>query len=237
MLAAAKRLVTDCGKYIKQGIESTQKGFRGEYVIRTDELLLYDFKDPRSINNFICISDADIGGKSTAHLNTSKYGRLLFHGNASIDIDDNAVIDHSGFCGIRSKPVVGLFKKVVLTDMEGFDCIEIKYRGDGRPYFLNIQTDSMLMLNKFDLYQAFIFTKGGPNWEVERIPFTKFLMTYKGYLQDSQLDFNNVRTIGVSLSDKKSGPYFLEIEYLKVVKVGHMPLMFRHQKINRRFQT
>lgn len=233
---AVKRFLTHCKRYVQEGAISTYKGYKGEYLILPDQLTLYDFNKPDTIKNFVSLSDAEIGGKSTVNLTKSKYGRMLFSGNVDINVPDNVEIDHSGFCGIRSNPNIGLFDKVVTTDMSYYDCVEIKYRGDGRPFFVNIQTASMMLLNEFDLFQAFLFTKGGPNWEVERIPFTKFLMTYKGYLQDEQFDFDKVRTIGISLSDKKSGPYSLEVEYLKLVKVGSQPLAFKFQHFNKRFQ-
>lgn len=232
----ARKFLQDCAKYVQQNIHSFWKGFKGEHIMMEDVKTLYDFVEPKTINNFDLITDSDIGGKSEASLTTSVNGRLLFKGNVSTELEKNQNIDHSGFCGIRSKPVVGLFDKVETTDMTYYDAVDIKYRGDGRCYFLNLQTESMMMFNQYDLFQAFLFTKGGPYWEIERVPFTKFLMTYQGYLQDEQVDFANIRTLGISLSDKKSGPFNLEIEYIKMVKVGHQPIIFKHQKYNR-FQS
>lgn len=225
---AAKQLVADCGRWVKKEAVSLWKGFSMEHVDKKDTEVLYDFTNPKSIKNFVCLTDTEIGGKSDANLTTSKHGRLHFHGNVSIDVDDDLEIDHSGFCAIRSKPIKGLFNKIETTDLSYYDCIEIKYRGDGRPYFVNIQTESMLMFeNKFDLFQGFLFTKGGPYWEIDRIPFTKFLVTYQGWLQDNQHEFDNVRTIGISLCDKKGGPFSLEIESLKMVRIGYQPPTFK----------
>lgn len=231
-----KKFLTDCGKYVQQNIKSMWKGFQGEHLKMNDVQVLYDFVEPETINNFELITDKDVGGKSVATMNTSVNGRLMFTGELSTELDHGSKIDHSGFCGIRSKPVIGLFDKIQTVDMTYYDAVDIKYRGDGRCYFLNMQTESMMLLNQYDLFQAFLFTKGGPYWEVERVPFTKFLMTYQGYLQDEQVDFSNIRTLGVSISDKKTGPFGLEIEYIKLVKVGHQPAIFKHQKYNR-FET
>ena len=232
----AKQYFGDCGRWIAREALSLWKGLNGEHLKPSFTQVLHDFKDPETIKNFVCLSDEDIGGKSTAHLTTSKHGRLLFHGNVSLDMQDDAEIDHTGFCAIRSRPKIGLFNKIETTDLSFYDCIELIYRGDGRPYFVNIQTESMMLIeNKYDLFQGFLFTKGGPYWERERIPFSKFLVTYQGFLQDEQYDFNNVRTIGISLCDKLSGPYRLEIESLKMVRVGFQPPTFRTIK-NTRFQ-
>ena len=228
-----RKFLQDCGKYVKKNLQSMWKGFKGENIMMDDVKVLYDFVQPETIKNFDLITDIDVGGKSTASLTTSVNGRLMLKGNLSTELDKGIKVDHSGFCGIRSQPVIGLFNKVETTDMTYYDAVDIKYRGDGRCYFVNLQTESMLLLNQYDLFQAFLFTKGGPYWEVERIPFTKFLMTYQGYLQDEQVDFTNIRTLGVSISDKNNGPFGLEIEYIKLVKVGHQPQIFKHQKYKR----
>ena len=51
-------------------------------------------------------------------------------------------------------------------DLDIFDTIELRLRGDGRSYFFNIHPESH---SKDDLYQAFIFTRGGPYWEIIRV--------------------------------------------------------------------
>lgn len=47
-----------------------------------------------------------------------------------------------------------------------FSGLEFKLRGDGRTYIINLQTDG---LQPDDVYQAFIYTKGGPDWETVRV--------------------------------------------------------------------
>ncbi|XP_002154845.2 complex I intermediate-associated protein 30, mitochondrial isoform X1 [Hydra vulgaris] len=226
-----QEFVKSCGEWARRSINRLYRGWRGELIKMDKEHYLFDFRRPETINNFDCLTDSEVGGKSTASITLSKYGRLLFSGEVSMMLEKD--IDFTGFCGIRSKPKLGLFNKVELTDIGFYDCVEIKYRGDGRPYFVNVQTGSMMMLNKFDLFQAFLFTKGGPYWEIERIPFSKFYQTYKGFAQDEQMQFNNIRTIGISLTDRKSGPFNLEIEYFKVVKIGHQPQTFKTIRTNR----
>ena len=57
-------------------------------------------------------------------------------------------------------------------DLDNFDTIEIRLRGDGRSYFFNIHPDSYSSTD--DLYQGFLFTRGGPHWEVIRVSTTHF---------------------------------------------------------------
>lgn len=41
--------------------------------------------------------------------------------------------------------------------------MQLRLRGDGRTYTVNIQPPGY---NTDDMYQAFIYTRGGPLWEV-----------------------------------------------------------------------
>ena len=38
--------------------------------------------------------------------------------------------------------------------------------------------------------QAFVYTRGGPHWETIRLPFSDFLLTYHGYVQNAQSSLN-----------------------------------------------
>lgn len=46
------------------------------------------------------------------------------------------------------------------------NALELEVRGDGRPYIVNIQTSS---LHQEDLYQAFLYTRGGPAWQTVQV--------------------------------------------------------------------
>ena len=47
----------------------------------------------------------------------------------------------------------------------------MKIRGDGRTYALNIQPES---IRNDDLHQAFMYTRGGPFWEIVRVSLGQF---------------------------------------------------------------
>ena len=64
--------------------------------------------------------------------------------------------------------------KTVPHDLDNFDTIEIRLRGDGRSYFFNLQPESYNSPD--DLYQAFLFTRGGPHWEIIRVTILLFML-------------------------------------------------------------
>lgn len=60
-----------------------------------------------------------------------------------------------------------MFAKEYL-DMQNHNALEFVLRGDGRGYIANIQSSS---LHDEDLYQAFLYTRGGPHWQTIRVRF------------------------------------------------------------------
>ena len=51
-------------------------------------------------------------------------------------------------------------------DISAYNALELELRGDGRTYILNLQTAG---LQKEDLYQAFVYTRGGPEWQTVQV--------------------------------------------------------------------
>ena len=47
--------------------------------------------------------------------------------------------------------------------MSVFDAFQLRMRGDRRKYFINVQ--SLVMARKDDIWQCFLFTRGGLEWE------------------------------------------------------------------------
>ena len=56
--------------------------------------------------------------------------------------------------------------KQQFLDLGMNNALELEVRGDGRPYIVNIQTSS---LHQEDLYQAFLYTRGGPAWQTVQV--------------------------------------------------------------------
>ena len=50
-----------------------------------------------------------------------------------------------------------------LYDLSGYDALQLRVRGDGRRFIANLSAPSIG--RKDDIWQAFAFTRGGPEWE------------------------------------------------------------------------
>lgn len=84
---------------------------------------------------------------------------------------------------------------------------------------VNIYTDPYFSHHKDDLYNYFMFTRGGPYWEEIRIPFSKFFLSSRGRVQDNQhpIWLDKVSTLGFTLGDKVNGPFQLEIDFIGLI--------------------
>ena len=51
--------------------------------------------------------------------------------------------------------------------MSEYDAFELRVRGDGRRFIINIGAPGLA--RKDDLWQCFLYTKGGPDWENIRV--------------------------------------------------------------------
>ena len=50
-----------------------------------------------------------------------------------------------------------------LYDLSGYDALQLRVRGDGRRFIANLSAPSWA--RKDDIWQTFVFTRGGPDWE------------------------------------------------------------------------
>ncbi|XP_074631579.1 complex I intermediate-associated protein 30, mitochondrial-like [Acropora palmata] len=189
------------------------------------EDVLWDFKNKAALEEWTLITDDQFGGKSTAEFVQSPGGRAIFKGNISTELPPATDVKYTGMCSIRAQPKWDWMGDVVTNDISDFDGIQMRLRGDGRTYAFNIQTHS---IREDDIHQTFIHTRGGPLWEIVRIPFTKFILTNAGYLQDHQMDFPRIRTVGFTLADHNTGPFHLEIDYIKMVMFMYKPKHFQY---------
>ncbi|XP_041353254.1 complex I intermediate-associated protein 30, mitochondrial-like [Gigantopelta aegis] len=172
------------------------------------------------IESWTVTSDMDNSeGQSKASLAFSKNNTALFHGYLSQEVPKDGVQKRSGYCNIRSPSKFKAFKRKVPYDWCPFNCLLIKVRGDGRPYMLSIGMDRSFDINWNDQYNYTLYTRGGPYWQIAKIPFSKFYLTSKGRIQDKQcaIQLEKVSFFGISLGDGAEGPFCLEIDSIALL--------------------
>ena len=165
----------------------------------TKHRLIVNFSPPINSVKWMVVNDNVMGGVSRSRVSISPEGFMLFKGNVSLDYG-------GGFASVRSS-----YKN---WGIEKFDGFVIKVWGDGKTYQFRCRIG-----NNFDgvAYRHY-FQTNNENWQEIRLPFSKFVPTYRGrILSDvAPLDPEAIRNLGLMISDKQSGNFNLKVAWIGV---------------------
>jgi monofunctional biosynthetic peptidoglycan transglycosylase len=155
------------------------------------------FENPSDLRGWNVVNDSVMGGRSTSGFEQTPEGNLLFRGELSLE-------NNGGFVSIRNQP-----NSFVLQDVEG---LKLMVRGDGRTYYLDLRGRGRMTSGSF---RAAFPTQEG-RWTEIFLPISKFVRQSFGRLYpNAPLDLSDLNSLGFTLSDKKPGPFQLEIKYVK----------------------
>ncbi|KAJ9591572.1 hypothetical protein L9F63_001926 [Diploptera punctata] len=219
-----KDLIRDGLKELKTEIklwkEEVKEHLRGDPILayRRGEIdIQWQFNTPESLAKWVTTSDSDHNeGHSTCELKLSQGGKGLFTGDLNTQVPKVGRIKKAGYCNMRSIRPRKSFKRDAYFDWRMYTHIVLRVRGDGRSYMLNISTMGYYDIMWNDIYSYALYTRGGPYWQLTKIPFSKFFLTSKGRIQDKQnpIPLDKVTNVGISCGDKNNGPFWLEIDYI-----------------------
>ncbi|KAF4105938.1 complex I intermediate-associated protein 30, mitochondrial [Onychostoma macrolepis] len=177
----------------------------------------WEFRGPESLNQWVVSSDQEIGGRSEAYIKLGKNNTsCLLYGTLCSTPPRDGETRYSGYCTLRSKQSLASFDRKKHFDWSSFNTLHMRIRGDGRPWMVNVSTETFFSHQKDDIYSYFLYTRGGPYWQDVKIPFSKFFLSSRGRIQDSQhvVWLDKVKSIGFTLGDKADGPFQLEIDFI-----------------------
>ncbi|KAL6560015.1 hypothetical protein OROGR_005132 [Orobanche gracilis] len=203
-----------------------------EDLVPPSERFVFKFDSKEELKRWHLYSDSEYGGLSSASLEINEStngssGTGLFSGNLSLDVNEGSRwnISRSGFCGMRSKKFDGFI------DLDAYDTLALKLRGDGRCYISTIYTENWVNSpgqQEDNSWQAFVFVPKD-NWYIAKIPLARYLPTWRGNVIDAELEMNPARIVGMSLSvnaeggvpGAKSGPgdFHVEIDWIKALRL------------------
>ncbi|MCH9657011.1 MAG: CIA30 family protein [Planctomycetes bacterium] len=159
--------------------------------------ILFQFDNADAAQHWNTVNDGVMGGRSDGRFRISKDKKMEFFGTLSLE-------NNGGFASVRSRGT-----KLGLKNGES---IIARVRGDGREYRINLYTPSRRTAFS---YRASFQTRQD-EWIEVSIPLAKFKATWFGRVVPNQpLDPVEVNGLGISLSDKKAGPFKLEVEWIK----------------------
>ena len=176
----------------------------GSFVMAEDSpQTLFDFTGADAAKVWQNVNDGVMGGVSEGKFKITDKKTLEFFGTLSLE-------NNGGFASVRTKA-----KKLGL---EKGDALIAKVRGDGREYTLNFYVNKPLIAFS---YRATVQTKKD-EWIEVKVRLDKFEATSFGrVVKDAgPVAPKEINALGFMLSDKKAGPFKMEIEWIKVERAG-----------------
>jgi NADH dehydrogenase [ubiquinone] 1 alpha subcomplex assembly factor 1 len=169
-------------------------------------------------------SAATTNGKKDAsdYPNTSANPpHALFTGTISTALPPNKPeIMRSGFAAWRTHDRgMWLFGRL-LFDIDPYTYLALRVKSDGRKYFINVQTESIVPT---DIHQHLLPCFRPGEWETVVVPFHAFVRTNHGMVVEPQREMlrQKVRSIGIGLTDRVQGPF--ELRIAEVYATNHPP--------------
>ena len=161
--------------------------------------LLLNFRDINDSGRWMVVNDGVMGGVSRSTVNLHDDGYLIFAGNVSTDYG-------GGFASIRTD-----YKNWGIGKHEG---LILRVKGDGKTY----QFRCRLGNNMNQIAYRHYFQTNNDEWQEIILPFKEFLPTYRGRVLNNfaVLDPNQIKHLGVMISDKQVGDFKLEIDWIGV---------------------
>jgi NADH dehydrogenase [ubiquinone] 1 alpha subcomplex assembly factor 1 len=143
-------------------------------------------------------SDRVMGGRSTGSAEVTE-GTLVFTGKV--------VTEGGGFSSVRAGRQV---------DLAGYDGIELRVRGGGRTFELDVSDGTESRGREVNRRGPFP-TAG--SWETVRVPFDSLEETAHGQpVSVDPLDRSAVKSIGIYIIDGRDGPFRLEVDWIRAYR-------------------
>ena len=160
------------------------------------------------------MSDQDIGGYSQSNLDfipaqAGYPAHARFHGNISLKLpDDRPEVHRSGFAAWRNHDRGATIFGKSLWDIDPYLFLALKIKSDGRRYFVNVQTESIVYT---DIHQHRLYARRPGEWETVLIKWSDFVRTNHGAVVEPQGEIlrQKVRTLGIGSTDRVPGPFEL----------------------------
>ena len=159
------------------------------------EVIMEDF-DSKNLLNWKIVNDTVMGGRSdaTLKLKNNLYG--IFNGYLSLQ-------NNGGFSSIRA---------YYPPDLTNVKSITLRVKGDGRQYSFRVRGNT----SNWASYTHSFDTIDG-EWIEKEMKIDNFYPVYRGYYLNDMplLSEIIIKEIGIMLSDKQTGPFELEIDWIR----------------------
>ncbi|KAL3082851.1 hypothetical protein niasHS_010653 [Heterodera schachtii] len=211
-----KLLASEMWQRIKDRVLIYDRMGRG--TVHGETSIKYEFKTDEDFGKWLTGSDSEWSeGFSKCKLYRSDRGSAIFEGTLSTRLVKDGKTQRAGWCSMRSLNDKKAFdRKNFFSDWSHYTHLLIKCRGDGRTYKVMLHIPQFMDITWGNSYTYLLHTHGGPHWQFEMIPFSRFVFTVEGRAIDVQypLDPRAASSIGITLMDRIEGPFRLEIDFI-----------------------
>ena len=128
-------------------------------IIFTTTMVLYDFTNKNTVNQWMVEDDTVMGGRSQGQLAYSNEGYAVFSGDVSLE-------NNGGFSSMQTD--------FETKDVSEFTHVKLKVKGDGKTYNFRVKESA----DQRHSYTKEFKTSG--EWETITIPFKDFAPTFRG---------------------------------------------------------
>lgn len=166
--------------------------------VPTSTQYIIDFGNTPDSQKWTTVVDGVMGGKSTSdiiELNNS----ILFSGEISLK-------NNGGFASLRGTKNN--------ENLSNYTTVEIKYRSAGQDFALRLLKHEAFYLPYF----KHSFKTTNWNWMTINIPlelFSEYRLLDSTGTSLSKSELKNINRLGIIVSNKKEGPFKIEIDYIK----------------------
>lgn len=167
---------------------------------------------------FVVSSDASWGeGYSYGSVEASQSLKsAIFCGDLSTSVPQDGRLQRSGYVNIKTVTQRLCLGRIKHLDFDYYNAVILRIRGDGRTYTFNIHLTQDIDMHFLDLHSFPLHTRGGPYWQDVVIPYNKFFLGHRGFIQDEQFGFDKerVENVSITIMDGINGPFCLEIAHI-----------------------
>jgi monofunctional biosynthetic peptidoglycan transglycosylase len=171
-------------------------------IMKTDDSVIDFGNGQNQINNWVMISDNIMGGISKSKLEYTQ-STMILSGDISLK-------NFGGFSSVKTT-----FGKYDLSQFKG---VKIKFKSTNQKFAFTLEDNKNWTLPNFkgNFYSAKVNI-----WEEKTIYFNDFKEYQVGESTGKKLDNKNLKNIvrmGIITTEKKEGPFSIEIDYVEFVK-------------------
>uniref|UniRef100_A0AC34PW12 NADH:ubiquinone oxidoreductase intermediate-associated protein 30 domain-containing protein n=1 Tax=Panagrolaimus sp. JU765 TaxID=591449 RepID=A0AC34PW12_9BILA len=182
-----------------------------------EAMIEYEFKTDEDMKKWQTGCDSDRKqGYSTVELIHSPRNTAIFKGFLNTEVIKDGKTTRAGWASMKTMDKLAFDRKKKFWKWGRYSHLMIKCRGDGRSYKIMLYVPGAIDLTWGDMYSYPLHTHGGPYWQYEKIPFSRFFHTVGGRIQDNQKRIceREISSIGIGLMDRMDGEFQLEIDYI-----------------------